>query len=124
MAYTVPTAEDLQDRFPAFAAVSDEAIEAALAEAARMVDDSWLSQADFTLGRLLYAAHSLTLQGLGSSSEAQFAGFSSLTIGSLSLTRASYAGELPTGTLMTTSFGRQFSELVRQNKPGPIVAVL
>lgn len=122
MAYTAPTADDFKEAFPAFVAVDDDVVDAALAEAALMVDDSWLSQQDFTTGRLLYAAHVLTLGGLGTTSEAQFAGFSSLSIGSLSLTRAAFSGDVAPGSYESTSFGRRFLQLLRQNKP-PILVV-
>lgn len=122
MSYDAPDADDFREAYPAFVAVEDEPIEAALAEASLMVDDSWLSQQDFTTGRLLYAAHVLTLGGLGTTSEAQFAGFSSLSIGSLSLTRAAYQGDVAPGSYESTSFGRRFLQILRQNKP-PIMVV-
>ena len=48
MAYTVPTTTDLKARFPAFASVDDDVVTAALNDAARMVDESWINQEDFT----------------------------------------------------------------------------
>lgn len=119
MAYVVPTIADFKARFPRFAAVSDAVVQSALDEAALAVDDTWASQADFTLGRLLYAAHVLTLDGQGTSTEAQLAGFNSIKMGSLSLTLEKRSGD--SSALEATSYGRRFLALLGTNSPMALV---
>lgn len=118
MAYTAPTAADLKSRFPVFAPVADATITAALNDAARMVDETW-TEDDFAPARMLYAAHLMTMDGLGKTTEAQLQGFSKLSIGPLSLERA--AQDTQPGDLKSTSFGRRFIEMRRRNIGGPRV---
>lgn len=118
MAYTAPTAADLKSRFPAFAAVADATINDALADAARMVDETW-TEGDFAAARMLYAAHLMTMDGLGKTTEAKLQGFSKLSIGPLSIERGTQPGA--PGELNSTSFGRRFIEMRRRNRGGPLV---
>lgn len=123
MAWTAPTAADLKARFPAFAAVGDVAIAAALAEAEGRVDGSW-SDALRTAGALYYAAHVLTLDGLGTSTEAQLAGFRRLRIGSLELESAASSATSANAAdlLRSTSYGRRFAAIAGQvSGPGILV---
>ena len=127
MAYTAPTSADLIVRFPMFKDVAPEVIDTALAQAALMVDDTWVSQEDFTLGRLLYSAHVLTLDGHGASAEAELAatgalGFSEFDSGDLRLRRAGSTAETTFTTFDQTQHGQRFKELLRRNKPGVAVA--
>lgn len=131
MAFTAPTAADLKARFPAFVDVAAATIDIALGDAALMVDDSWTSQADFTLGRLLYAAHVLTLDGHGSGAEAQAAssgalGFRRMKSGPLDLERFSpNAGGSAGGSLNQlelTTYGVRFKALLRANRSGAVLA--
>ncbi len=126
MAFTVPTADDLKNRFPVFAAVDDATVDIMLAEAVALVDDSWSSQADFTLGRLLYAAHLLTVEGYGTGAEAKTAGggltaFKTIKSGALTLTRGDGAPAVA-GGVETTSFGQRFKDLQALNIGGPLLA--
>ena len=122
MAYDAPTASDLKAAFPAFATVADPAINAALAEAGGRADASW-PDADRRLGVMLFAAHTLTLGGLGSSNEAQFGAFKRLKIGSLELEKAASGADraLP-GSLHSTSFGTRYAALVARLFP-PVLVV-
>lgn len=124
--YNVPTAADLQARWDAFAAVDESAIAGAIQEAQRFVDTSW-AEGDYTLGIMLYAAHILTLDGLGSGAEAQAAaagtsGFKVMRSGSLTLERdtgsGGSSGSDPLG-LNATAYGKRFRTLLRVNKSGP-----
>jgi hypothetical protein len=119
--YTAPTAQDLRAKFPTFAGVDDAVIAEALADAARVVDESW-TEDDFRTGRLLYAAHTLTLDGYGGSADVagyQAAGVRSLSSGQLSV---SFGDSVANGsTLGTTSFGRRYLELASRNVGGPLV---
>lgn len=127
MAWTEPGASDLKTRFPAFASVTDAAIQPALAEALDQVDATWPDAAR-TTGALLYAAHVLTLDGQGGGVEAEIAkagalGFTSFRSGSLSLDRGSAAsgGGGSSDPLEQTSYGRRFLEMVRARFPGVLV---
>ncbi len=131
MAYTAPTAAEFKSRFPAFVNVADATIDIALGDAALMVDDSWDSQADFTAGRLLYAAHILTLDGHGSGAEAQAAsagtlGFRSMKSGQLTLERFSSRAGGPAGgrlnALEMTTYGVRFLALLKRNRTGAVLA--
>ncbi len=126
MAFTAPTAAELKARFLTFEAENDTTVDLALSEAAAMVDDSWTSQADFTLGRMLYAAHVMTLEGFGTGAEAKQGkagtfGFSVIKSGALTLERPADKASSPSD-LTTTSFGRRFKELLARNRSGPLVA--
>lgn len=122
MSYTVPSAADLKARYPAFNAVADSAVSAAIADAATQVDVSIWGEADYDRAIMLYAAHQMTMNGLGATNEAQMSGFRSLSIGSLSLTSSSEASTKVGSGLDATNFGRQFKALLRRNSPG-ILAV-
>lgn len=129
MAYTPPTPADFKVSYPQFAQVPDATVQTKLDEAARWVDESW-TEADFPIARQLYAAHILTLDGLGTGSEAKFAaltagGLSSVKSGQLQLGLSKSGVETKkraASSLYTTTFGQRFLELRRANKPG--VAVL
>lgn len=132
MSYTPPNPSDLKARFPRFSAVDDAVIQQALDEAARLVDVSW-PEGDFSLGRMLYAAHVLTTDGFGEGTEAQLnaegvGDFQSIKLGSLSLTRFSKDAKSLTGNafldqLGATTYGQRFLALAaRAVGAGPIVA--
>lgn len=131
MDYTPPTPSDLKERFPRFASVADGPIQQALDEAARLVDASWPA-ADFSLGRMLYAAHVLTTDGFGEGTEAQLnaegvGDFQNIKLGSLSLSRFARSEKSTRGSAMldeleTTSYGKRFLALASRLAGGPIVA--
>jgi hypothetical protein len=112
---------DLKARFPGFAAIADAMVQAALDEAALQVGGDWASEADIRLGRLLLAAHILTLDGQGSGAEAAVAaagGFSRMRSGALELERTAEAAP---GALESTGYGCRFIELMRRNVPAVTV---
>lgn len=122
-----PTSSDLTTRFPAFAGVPPATLIAALAEAATRVDTRWTA-GDYPLGIMLYAAHVLTLDGLGSGAEASLAaagalGFQSMRTGSLQLERNAEPESRSAGRsdLERTSYGRRFLALLRVNQPAVLV---
>lgn len=122
MAYLVPTADQLQARFPAFAAVDDAVVTSAIAEAAGRVDDTW-AEADYQLAIMLYAAHVMTSDGLGTSDDTLFAGLRSVTIGPLSFSSVPLDQQSSaSGGLRATSFGRRYLEILRRNHP-PVLAL-
>jgi hypothetical protein len=126
MAYAAPTPAQFKTAFPLFAAVADAAVQAALDEAVLYVDDSWLDDANRFAATMLYAAHALTLNGLGEGAEAAAAaaGASDVRIiqsGTFSLTRGittdlTGGGGVPAPWNMT-SYGRRFYALLRRNIP-------
>lgn len=123
MAFTEASADDLTTRFPRFAEVAEATIDVHLGEARRLVDGSWCDE-DQVLGQLLYAAHSMTLDGLGTGTEAELAAeglgdVQSLKSGSLSFTRKSGSGDGDAaGELASTTYGRRFMELLQRNRGG------
>lgn len=126
MAYDIPSADDLKAAFPAFAAVEDSVIEFWIVRAGRMVDQSW-TEADFTFAQMLLAAHYMTENGLGTGAAAQAAAagasdFKVMRSGSLTLERFDSASGASASGFATTSYGRQFAELLARNKGGPRVA--
>lgn len=126
MPYAVPTPADLSARFPAFAAVPPAALAGAIAEAQGRVDASWLAS-DYPVAILLLAAHTLTLDGLGTGAEAAAAaagtlGYASLRSGGLSLERQRPPrGAAEPSILAETTYGRRFLALLKVNQPAVLV---
>lgn len=122
----VPAPADLIARFPSFAAVGTPILATALAEAAVRVDATW-TPGDYPLGVMLYAAHTLTLDGFGSGAEAALGaagalGFQSFRSGSLNLDRgAQPSRDATASTLNETTYGRRFLALLRVNQPAVLV---
>lgn len=124
MAWTAPTAAELKIRFPGFAAVDDAVVQAALDEAAFYVDETWISESQFKTGRMLYAAHVLTLDKQGAGLESRLAGlsgFSSVTLGPMQISGGGKSGSEAFGSLSSTSYGVRFLALLRMNSPGVAV---
>jgi hypothetical protein len=126
MAYTAPTAADLKARFPAFSAVDNAVVTQALADAARLVDESW-TEGDFATARVLYAAHVLTLDGLGTGGEAALIlqlppGFKRMKAGGSEIERASSSSSSSGSSLLLdqTSYGLRFRSLLRRNRGGAL----
>lgn len=123
MSYTDPTPAEFKTRFPKFDAVVDATVELFLEEAQTYVSDAWVTQADYTQGQFLYAAHLLTLDGFGVGAEAEFAtagllGFKSITSGKVSVTRDAGESSTASGTLTQTQYGKRFKELQTRNISG------
>jgi hypothetical protein len=117
MPYTLPTAAEFKTRFPTFSAVADATIDAAILEASGSVDETWIEE-DYQPAIMLLAAHNLTVEGQGASNEAALSGFSSLSVGPLSISVAQGGSrELP-GEIRSTSFGRRYMAILRRNHPG------
>lgn len=130
MSYTPPTAAEFKARFPEFIDVPDAQIDVLLMEAGLMVDNSWSSQDDFTMGRLYLAAHLLSEQQEAGSGEEGGGGMvgdvASESFGPLSITYnrggSSSSSSDFVSTYSTTFYGRRFLALLRVNKPA-IVAI-
>lgn len=123
MAYTQATAADLKAAFTKFSAVADETVEFWLTRARRSVDDSW-TEDDRAMGEMLLACHYMTLEGLGSGTEAQIAAeglgdFTSVKSGQFSFTRKDGAdSSTAAGTISSTTYGRQWLSLAQANRGG------
>lgn len=122
MAYTDPTPATLKARYPAFDAVDDTIVQAAIDEAKRQVDQTW-TEGDYTNAITLLACHILALEGYGGSGSGGGSGntaWRQIRSGQLTLTR--YArGEAngDDGSLLgSTIYGRRFMELRALNVTG------
>lgn len=126
MAYTDPSADDLQAAFPRFADVADETVEFWLERARRSVDESW-TEGDYAYAQMLLAAHLMLLEGLGRGAEATAAAngmseFKTIRDGTITLERFDKgASGGASGELGSTSYGRQWLALAKVNRGGPRV---
>lgn len=125
MSYTAPVAAEFKARFPKFDTVADATIDAFISEALGWVSDEWVTQDDYTMGAMLYAAHLLTLDGFGSGAESELAsagllGFKSITSGKLSVSRDTgvEGGNMASETVTQTQYGRRYAELRLRNISG------
>lgn len=127
MAYVAPTVADIKTHFPQFAAVSDAVIQYDIDLTTSVVDESWF-ETDYTRARELLTAHYLTLDGQGTSTDAEMAGqglsgVTRLKSASLDVSFSASAADTNSGSEYdTTSFGRRFLTLLRKNKGGPRIA--
>ena len=130
MAYSPPTVADFKARFTAFGPINspnDPQVQQALEDAATVADDGW-PDAVRSQAVMLKAAHELTLDGVGTGTEAKLAasgamGFTSFSSGGLSLTRSAAAASSSsdiTGYGQTT-YGRRLQALIRSRFPGVLV---
>lgn len=119
-AYADPSAATLKAAFTKFASVADSTVEFWLDRARRHVDQSW-TEGDYAMGQMLLACHLMTLEGLGTGTEAQIAAeglgdFTSVKSGQFSFTRGESAAA--GGSLGSTSYGRQWLALAKLNRGG------
>lgn len=126
MSYTAPSAGDVRTRFePKFDDVSDGRINALIAEALRVVDETW-TEGDYATAIMYWVAHSLVTEGaLDEGASASTTGLvQSETLGDASVTywnRSAGAISESDTQFMTTVYGARFLELRRANVGGPIV---
>lgn len=121
MAYTPASASDLKAAFPAFAAVAEDTIDFWLERARRIVDESW-TEGDYSYGQMLLACHYMTLNGLGTGTDAQvnaegLGDFKAVRSGQFSFQRAD-SSNAANGEIASTSYGRQWASLARSNRGG------
>lgn len=113
MAYTVPSADDLIERFPEFEDVDSDLLDRVIADAALQVDTTWL-EADYARAILYLAAHLLSVSTAQSDGESTD-DIASEHIGRISVTyRGSTAAS---SSLGSTTYGEQFVLLRRLNHP-------
>jgi hypothetical protein len=114
----VPTATSFKLKFPEFASVADGTVEFAIEEAQMMVDDSWIDDANSSLGMLYLAAHHLMVtlsraeSGTGQLIKSE--SFAGMTV--------SYDTDQQTkpdpGDYTSTPYGSRFLDLLSRNQPG------
>lgn len=127
MTYTPPSKAAFVAIFPPFAAVTDEAYTFWSARAGRLVDRLQDCLADDTdLAAMLITAHLLTLQGIGTGTEAEMAaqgasGFKSIKSGTITLERADNTSSASMGDYGTTSYGQQVWPMLKACVAGPRV---
>ncbi len=128
MAYEKVTPTAFKERFPEFAGKSDAFVQLILTEAELNVDDTWLSQANYTAGIMYLTAHLIAdgdAAAGGGSDSSGGVGIASESFGGMSISydksssSNTAAGKSKWGS---TSYGRRFYDLVRANKP-PVMVV-
>lgn len=127
MAYAPPSKATFLAIFPAFTAVADEAYTYWSDRAGRVVNgmvDCLGSDADHAA--MLITAHLLTLQGIGTGTEAEMAaqgatGFKSIKSGTISLERADNTSTAGMGEYGATSYGQQVYPMLKACVAGPRV---
>lgn len=123
MAYTVPTPDQLQARYSAFAAVADETIQYWLTDAERSVDQSWI-EADYAPALMALAAHNMAMEGHGAASGASAipAGVTRFRSGSMDVSISEAAASASTkGGYQASRYGQEFVRLLRRSHGGPRV---
>lgn len=121
--YIDPTPTDVKADFPAFAGVDDLAIQRRIDRTASWVDQSWLVS-DYNYAKSLLTAHYLTVDGFGSSSDAEIAAYRSAGVARLksgtldvSFTTDEYRG-VSASEFDASVYGQRFAALLRKNKSG------
>lgn len=127
MPYDALTPARFKQLKPQFVELDDDVVQQYIELAGRFVDQSWL-EADYETAWAAMTCHLMTLDGLGTSTEAELATaggsrVTSLKSGTLSLTFAASASP-PTqdefsSWLGETACGRFYRVLLRLNRAGP-----
>lgn len=124
------TAASFKTAKPQFADVDNTTVDAYLALAGLVVDDSWVASSRDP-ATIAYTCHLMTLDGLGTDQVSQsFASgvgqYQTIRSGEITLTR--FRSSVPAGTdyqtwLGSTPCGQYYAMLLRMNKAGPRVAM-
>lgn len=117
--YGRPSPANLKAKYPAFASVPDATIQMYLDDAP--VDDNWL-ESDYAKAIMLWAAHTMTVNGIGVTEIEGYAasGLSRLKSGTLDVAFKESASSAD-GQWSGSKYGPQFYVLLRANKGGPRV---
>lgn len=116
MAYSTPTLSEFRAKYPTFAAVADDTVQAWLNDGDG--ETSAWPERDRAKAVMLYAAHRLSSAGLGT--DAVPAGVTSFKSGTFSASLSENAASR-TGWAATT-YGREYQRLLRRNFGGPRLA--
>jgi hypothetical protein len=130
VAYTEPTFEQFATRFPNFSDMDENQFSALLTEAKLQVDDSWLSQTNYTVAIMYLIAHLKTTDQSqegesGVVGGAGSGGIASESFGGMSISYnngASASDAAANSQWGSTEYGRRFYNLLKRNKPA-IVSV-
>lgn len=125
MAYTVPTAADLKATYPAFADVPDATVDVHISRASTTaVDTSW-PEAEYVPAIIDYAAHTMTLAGIGKQTEVEAyarTGLTRIRSGSFDASFSdSRVSKASGGKLDATSYGQAYKAALKRAKGGPRV---
>lgn len=129
MAWTPPTVEEFKIRFPEFATVADETVQAVLDEAVGDVGPSWIER-DRTPGVLHLAAHLLAVSGsgglgAGGGGAAVTGAIKRRTVGDTTTEFTGISGGSSTGGQLdyyrSTSYGVRYLSIMRRNFPAVAV---
>lgn len=121
MPYTLPTANELQARYPAFATTADGTVDTAIAEAARFVDESWFED-DYQPAIMALAAHNMTMEGALGGTVQNGGAITSEKLGDASTSYGNAISDSKTvSDWSQTVFGRKFLLLLRVNQGGAAV---
>jgi hypothetical protein len=123
MAYVVPTAATLKQRFPAFAAVDDVTVEYWLADARLIVVDTWIEN-DRAPAEMALAAHNMAANGLGVGGGAvgdlAQMGVTDFKSASMSVSfDAARVAAANAGGYRSTRYGVAYLTYLRRNRGGP-----
>lgn len=126
--YMKPSVAHLLARYPAFADVSPITIKLWLADAERVVTETWI-EGDYAPGLMSLAAHNMAMLGLGSTSSSASSPVTALPAGVTSVKSADFAMSITpeqanrasSGSLESTLYGNEFYKLLRRNRAGPRV---
>lgn len=122
-------------RFSEFTNIDESFIAQALHEGLYNVGQNWNNEHDYQLGQMLYAAHQMTLAGLGTTTEAKLAadgllGFEQIRSGQLSVSRGGRGASSGNNNksaaqeaLEQTKHGKEYLVLRRRNLMGPRVVI-
>lgn len=118
MAYTAPDASDFSTKFPELSALidDDDKVDAAILEAGRSVDNTWL-EGDYATAILYLAAHILTV-GIAAIDSVGQEKIKSLSIGPLSIT---FGEAVNFEDFSSTPYGQAYLSLARKNHPPILV---
>lgn len=129
MAYDAPTYAEFIARFPIFdnqIKWPQSLVEAVLVEATNNIDTSWFEQ-DYKPAIMYQTAHILSIDNAEEGQDPQVGPQTFLSSESFAGMSMSYQ-QVQGGTLGSseiwgsTSYGRRYLDLLRKNKPGPVVA--
>lgn len=125
MAYEIPTAAELQAKYPAFADVASATIDVHVADAAATAVDTAWREADYAPAIMAFAAHRMAGLAIGAHGQAaEYArqGVTNLRSGSFAVSLdADKAKAAAAGALSATPYGQEYKRLLLMNRSGPRV---
>ena len=114
------TAADFKTRFPQFADVADARVVKCLNDASSQVDDTW-EEADRIRGQLLFTAHTLILEGAIDNGSPNVLADRQIINDKIGDASTSFKTVSDDNHLLSTTFGIEYSRLLKQNQYGPIL---